>query len=237
MKKSNALMVLFILSILFVSCSKNSKTEAEIDLWPEIGPFQTNHLKVSDIHEIYYELCGNPDGIPVFVIHGGPGSGCPPAFRRFFNPEKFLIVLHDQRGCGRSNPRNELRENTTQNLVKDIERLRNELGLDKIILFGGSWGSTLSLAYAETYPDNVSKMVLRGIKLGTREEIDLRWQGAIARFFPETWEQMLSTFPDSCLPPCPENNLKLFQIGDKKKMQQCLNVLHRHFKKASMLYL
>jgi proline iminopeptidase len=127
---------------------------------------------VSDIHEIYFELCGNPKGKPVFVIHGGPGIGCSPYMRQFFNPEKFLIVLHDQRGAGKSRPNAEIRENTTQNLVEDIEQLRQKLGLEKIILFGGSWGSTLSLAYAEKYPENVSGMVLRGIWFGSKEESD-----------------------------------------------------------------
>ena len=161
------LILITFISIIFCSCSHNIDTAEEMNLWPEIEPFQTGFLKVSNIHEIYYELCGNSKGNPVFVIHGGPGGGCSPYMRRFFNPAKFLIVLHDQRGCGRSKPNAELKENTTQYLVKDIEQLRKKLNLDKIILFGGSWGSTLSLAYAETYPENVSGLVLRGVFLGS----------------------------------------------------------------------
>jgi len=164
------LILITAISIICYSCSLNSDTEEDINLWPEIEPFQTGFMKVSDIHEIYYEMSGNPEGIPVFVIHGGPGGGSSPYMRRFFNPDKFLIILHDQRSCGRSKPTAELRENTTQNLVEDIESLRKDLNLDKIILFGGSWGSTLSLAYAETYPENVSGLVLRGIFLGTKED-------------------------------------------------------------------
>ena len=111
----------------------------EIELWPEIEPFNTGYLQVSDIHEIYYELCGNPEGKPVFVLHGGPGGGSSPYMRRFFNPEQFLIVLHDQRGAGKSRPFAEIRQNTTWDLVEDIEQLRQHLNLAEIIIFGGSW--------------------------------------------------------------------------------------------------
>jgi proline iminopeptidase len=142
--------LLILIFLLSLNCTNNNNQKDEIRLWPGIEPFQSDYLKVSDIHEIYYELCGNPEGKPVFVIHGGPGAGCSPYMRRFFNPDKFLFVLHDQRGCGKSRPIAEIRENTTQELVEDIERLRNKLKMGKIILFGGSWGSTLSLAYAES---------------------------------------------------------------------------------------
>jgi len=183
------LIPILIVSLLFYNCSDNNNTTEEIKLWPEIEPFQSGFLKVSDIHEIYYELCGNPEGKPVFVIHGGPGIGCSPYMRRFFNPEKFLIVLHDQRGCGKSKPNAELLENTTQELVEDIEQLREKLKLGKIILFGGSWGSTLSLAYAETYPENVNGMVLRGIFFASMEEDNHIWNG-IPKFFPEMAESL-----------------------------------------------
>ncbi|MBN1273527.1 MAG: prolyl aminopeptidase [Candidatus Aminicenantes bacterium] len=159
-------------------------------LWPRIDPFHAGHLRVSDIHKIYYEQCGNPDGKAVFVLHGGPGGNINPYYRRFFNPEVFHIVLHDQRGAGQSRPLFELKENTTQNLVEDIERLRKHVKAEKIILFGGSWGSTLALAYAEAYPQNVSGMVLRGIFTATKEEIDHFYGGGVRPFFPEVYEKL-----------------------------------------------
>ena len=191
---SRILFLLILISILSLNCTNDSGSKHEIKLWPEIEPFQSGYLKVSDIHEIYYELCGNPEGKPIFVIHGGPGTGCSPYMRRFFNPEKFLIVLHDQRGSGKSKPKAELRENTTQELVEDIEQLRKKLEIGKIILFGGSWGSTLSLAYAETYPENVNGMVLRGIFFATMEEFNNIWNG-IPKFFPEMAESLRNALP------------------------------------------
>jgi len=137
---------------------------ARTKLWPELKPYKTDYLKVSELHKIFYQLGGNPEGKPIMVIHGGPGGGCSPDMFRFFNPQKFHIILHDQRGAGQSKPYAEIKENTTQHLVEDIEKLRQHLNLDKVILFGGSWGSTLALAYAETYPQNVSGMILRGIE-------------------------------------------------------------------------
>jgi proline iminopeptidase len=155
------------------------------ELWPVIQPYKTGFLQVSEIHRVFYQLGGNPNGKPVIVLHGGPGAGCTPAYFRYFNPEKYHIILHDQRGCGLSTPYGELKENTTQNLVEDIEKLRTHLKLGKVVLFGGSWGSTLALAYGETYPQNVSAMILRGIFLSTKEEIDHFYHGGTARFFPE----------------------------------------------------
>jgi proline iminopeptidase len=193
LKLQNPILVLILFSFL-CDCQNKKENKDEISLWPEIEPFQAGYLKVSDIHEIYYELCGNPKGKPVFVIHGGPGIGCSPYMRRFFNPDKFLIVLHDQRGSGKSKPKAELQENTSQELVEDIERLRRKLGLEKIVLFGGSWGSTLSLAYAETYPDNVDGMVLRGIFFASIEEMDNIWNG-IPKFFPEIAESLRNSLP------------------------------------------
>ncbi len=186
--------LLILISVLSLNCTNDSGSKHEIKLWSEIEPFQSGYLKVSDIHEIYYELCGNPEGKPIFVIHGGPGIGCSPYMRRFFNPEKFLIVLHDQRGSGKSKPKAELRENTTQELVEDIEQLRKKLKIGKIILFGGSWGSTLSLAYAETYPKNVNGMVLRGIFFASIEEFNHFWNG-IPKFFPEIAESLRNALP------------------------------------------
>jgi proline iminopeptidase len=161
-------------------------------LWPAQKPYQTGFLQVSGLHSIYYQLGGNPQGKPVMVLHGGPGAGCTPYYFRFFNPEKYNIILHDQRGCGRSRPPAELRENTTSALVEDIEKLRRHLNLGKVILFGGSWGSTLALAYAEAYPQQVRGMVIRGVFTATREEIDHYYGGGTAKFFPENYETFLS---------------------------------------------
>lgn len=164
---------------------------ASTKIWPELKPYKTDYLEVSKLHKIFYQLGGNPEGKPVMVIHGGPGGGCSPDMFRFFNPQKFHIILHDQRGAGQSKPYAEIKENTTQHLVEDIEKLRKHLNLDKVILFGGSWGSTLALAYAETYPQNVSGMILRGIFTGSKEEIDHFYHGATARYFPENYERLL----------------------------------------------
>ncbi len=164
-----------------------------VRLWPAIEPYETDLLKVSDLHEVYYELCGNPKGKPVFVLHGGPGAQSQPFYRRFFDPEKYLIVQSDQRGCGRSRPFAELEGNTTQDLVGDIEKLRRHLGLEKIIIFGGSWGSTLGLAYSETHPQSVSALVLRGIFTSTRAEIEHYYQG-VRSFFPEAFDRFQAEF-------------------------------------------
>jgi proline iminopeptidase len=211
--KRNVCFILFLVIILACSCQKSVTTE-ETKLWPEIEPYKTDYLKVSDIHEIYYELSGNPKGKPVFVLHGGPGAGTSPNMRRFFNPDKFLIVLHDQRGCGKSKPYGEIRQNTTQYLVQDIERLRKHLELDKIILFGGSWGATLGLAYAQAYPENVSGMVLRGIFTATKEEIDYFYHGGVSKYFPETYEKFIFSLPEPERQPKPDYLLSLIQSKD-----------------------
>jgi len=231
------LIVIIIISIFFCGCSQNNNTVEDVNLWPEIEPFQSGYFKVSNIHEIYYELCGNPKGKPVFVIHGGPGAGCSPYMRRFFNPDKFLIVLHDQRGSGKSKPNAELRENTTQELVEDIERLRKKLKLGKIVLFGGSWGSTLSLAYAETYPDNVDGMVLRGIFFASIEEEDHIWNG-IPKFFPEIADSLRNELPGygSSLVanrfPIADRLLELIQSENKADRERYAILLSRYEYKA-----
>jgi proline iminopeptidase len=188
-----------------------------ITLWPEIEPYRTDYLRVSDIHKIYYELCGDPEGKPVFVLHGGPGGSSSPYMRRFFNPEKFLIVLHDQRGAGQSTPPAEIRENTTQHLVEDIERLREHLGAGKIILFGGSWGATLALAYAETYPGNVAGMVLRGVFTATGEEIDHFYHGGVRTAFPDTYDRFVNSLPEPDRRPLPDYLLALVQSEDPEE--------------------
>jgi proline iminopeptidase len=183
----------FILMILlaFTFCNQSSENQAVDKLFPPIQAYKTGYLTVSDMHEIFYGLGGNPGGTPVMVLHGGPGAGCSPHDFQYFNPEKFHIVLHDQRGSGQSRPYAELAENTTQNLVEDIEKLRSHLKLGKVILFGGSWDSTLALAYAETYPNNVNGIILRGVFTATKDEIDHFYHGATATYFPENFEMLV----------------------------------------------
>jgi proline iminopeptidase len=184
------------------------------DAYPPIEPFRTGYLKVSELHEIYYELCGDPDGKPAMVLHGGPGGGCYPALRRFHDPEKYLIVLHDQRGAGRSKPHCELRENTTPNLVEDIEKLRKHLKLGNVQIFGGSWGSTLGLAYAETYSGNVSALVIRGVFTGTKAEIDHIYYGGVEKFFPAAYARLRSILPHPERRDYPEQLLALLRDDD-----------------------
>ena len=165
--------------------------------YPEIEPYDRGMLKVSELHTLYYEQSGNPDGKPVVFLHGGPGGGTNPKCRRFFDPKVYRIVLFDQRGCGQSTPHAELRENTTWDLVADIERVREHLGIDRWQVFGGSWGSTLALTYAQTHPDKVTELVLRGIFLARNEE--LRWfnemDGGAQYIFPERWARFRDFIP------------------------------------------
>jgi proline iminopeptidase len=210
-KAATAVLVCLLLTPFGFSCGHS---QTEIGLWPEIEPYQTGYLKVSDIHEIYYELCGNPKGTPVFVLHGGPGASCSPYMRRFFDPAKFLIVLHDQRGCGKSKPFGEIKENTTQDLVQDIESLRTHLKLGKIILFGGSWGTTLGLAYGETYPDSVCGMLLRGLFTATQAELDYYYNGGVRTFFPDAYDTLIATLPDPSKRPLPDYLVELIQDSD-----------------------
>ena len=168
-------------------------------LYDELEPFDSGKLKVSAVHELYYEQCGNPKGKPVVFLHGGPGAGLVPDYRRFFDPEAYRIILFDQRGAGRSVPHACLDDNTTWHLVNDIEQLREHFDVDKWLVFGGSWGSTLALAYAETHPERVRGLVLRGIFLGRPNEI--RWlyedsQGASA-IFPDGWEKFVGIIPEA----------------------------------------
>ena len=164
-------------------------------LFPPIEPFQSGFLKVSDLHTLAYEQVGNPNGIPVVFLHGGPGVGAQTIYRRYFDPEKFRVVIFSQRGSGKSTPLGELRENTTWDLVEDIERLRTVLGIKRWFVFGGSWGSTLGLTYAARYPNRVRGLVLRGIFLGNRSEHDWLYKDGASRIFPEAWNRYISHIP------------------------------------------
>jgi proline iminopeptidase len=162
------------------------------DLYPEIRPFHTEHLAVDDLHSLYVEQVGRREGLPALFLHGGPGAGCEPYHRRFFDPERYRVVLFDQRGCGRSTPHAELTSNTTWDLVADIEKIREHLGIERWLLFGGSWGSTLALAYAQAHPERVSGMVLRGIFLCRPQEIAWFYQHGTSRLFPDYWEDFVA---------------------------------------------
>lgn len=167
-------------------------------LYPATEPYDSGHIRVSDVHQLYYEQCGNPNGKPALFLHGGPGAGLVPDYRRFFDPQAYRVILFEQRGAGRSTPHASLVDNTTWDLVQDIETIREHFGIEQWLVFGGSWGSTLSLAYAETHPERVRGLVLRGIFLCRPKEI--RWfyedgLGASA-IFPDNWEQYLRIIPE-----------------------------------------
>jgi len=164
-------------------------------LYPPIDPFDQRVIDMGDGHRIYVEQCGNPDGIPVVVLHGGPGGGCSPAMRRYFDPTAFRVILFDQRGCGRSRPHASVIQNTTWHLVNDIEVIRKELGISRWICFGGSWGATLALIYAITHPERVAHMVLRGVFLMTRQELEWFYGGGAGAFFPELWAKFVNAIP------------------------------------------
>ncbi len=163
--------------------------------YPGIHPYTSGRLRVSDVHELYYEECGNPDGKPVLIVHGGPGGGCNNSLRRLHDPSAYRIILFDQRGCGRSTPNASLHNNTTWHLVADMERLRCHLNIEKWQLLGGSWGSTLSLAYAQTHPDRVFELVLRGIFTIRKSEIDWFYQAGCSVLFPDAWEAYQAPIP------------------------------------------
>ncbi|UMA64364.1 prolyl aminopeptidase [Roseivivax marinus] len=165
-------------------------------LYPPVDPFDQRMLDVGDGHTIYVEQCGNPRGRPVIVLHGGPGGGCSPAMRRYFDPKVYRVILFDQRGCGRSRPHASVEHNTTWHLVDDIERIRAELGLGPSIVFGGSWGATLALIYAISHPEAVTHLVLRGVFLMTQAELDWFYGGGAGMFWPETWARFTDLVPE-----------------------------------------
>ena len=172
-----------------------SKPPYERTLYPEIEPYDTGMLRVLETHKIYYEECGNQQGKPVVYLHGGPGAGCSDDFRRYFDPEAYRIVLFDQRGCGRSKPHASLVDNTTWHLVSDIEALREHCAIEKWQVFGGSWGSTLGLAYAQTHPDRVTELVMRGLFTLRRSELQWFYQDGASHVYPDFWEGYMAPIP------------------------------------------
>lgn len=164
-------------------------------LYPQLAPFDQRMLDVGDGHRVYMEQCGNPRGLPVIVLHGGPGGGCSPAMRRYFDPNIYRIVLFDQRGCGRSRPHASIEANTTWHLIADIERIREALGIDTWLVFGGSWGATLALIYGQTHADRVQHLVLRGVFLMTQAELTWFYGGGAGQFWPDVWARFTDIIP------------------------------------------
>jgi len=170
------------------------------DLYPEIEPYEQGFLKVDNGNLVYWETCGNPYGKPAIVLHGGPGSGCTPWHRRLFDPSAYRLVLFDQRNCGWSTPHasaldTDLTSNNTANLIADMERLRQHLDVDRWLVFGGSWGSTLALTYTERYPERVTEIILFGVTTGRHKEMDWLFRGGVAIFFPEQWDRLRTALP------------------------------------------
>ena len=185
-------------------------------LFPPIEPFNSGFME-RDGHQIYYEQCGNPNGKPAVFLHGGPGGGGSTTVRRFFDPKKYHIVIFDQRGCGRSKPHGCLEKNTTWDLVEDIETLKKILGINKWLVFGGSWGSTLSLAYSQTYPTSVSEMVLRGIFMLRKKELDWFYQEGASNIFPEAWEKFLEPIDENQRDDLMSAYHKIFKSDNEEK--------------------
>lgn len=180
--------------------NKHSNTLLPImtkDIYPAIDAYDSDFLEVSDLHTIHYEQSGNPDGRPVVLLHGGPGGGLSASYRRFFDPKKWRIIQFSQRGCGQSTPFAELKENTTWDLVADIEKLREHLSVDTWAVFGGSWGSTLSLTYAQTHPEKCTALFLRGIFLLRKKEIDWFYQEGASKIYPDAWEHYIAPIPEN----------------------------------------
>jgi len=171
-------------------------TETTRTLYPEIESYDQGMLEVSSVHRMHYEVSGNPDGKPVVFVHGGPGGGSDPKQRRYFDPTKYRIVLFDQRGCGQSTPFASLEDNTTWDLVADMEKLRAHLGIERWQVFGGSWGSTLALAYAQTHPDQVTELVLRGIFMLRKKELRWFYKEGASFLFPDAWEGYIALIPE-----------------------------------------
>ena len=185
-------------------------------LYPHLEPFEVNFLEIDD-HKIYYEESGNPNGKPAIFVHGGPGGGGSTEVRRFFNPELYKIIVFDQRGCGRSKPHASLKDNTTWHLVSDMERIREKLGIEQWLVFGGSWGSTLSLAYAQAHPTRVSELVLRGIFMLRKKELDWFYQEGASKIFPEPWQEFLQPIEDDKRDNLMDAYREIFYGDDQEK--------------------
>ncbi|MFN3969943.1 MAG: prolyl aminopeptidase [Gemmobacter sp.] len=175
---------------------RSGQKRASEFLFPPVDPFDQRVMDMGDGHRIYVEQCGHPQGVPVLVLHGGPGGGCSPSMRRYFDPAHYRIVLFDQRGCGRSRPHASVEANTTWHLVKDIEAIRKALGISAFIVFGGSWGATLALVYAISHPDRVTHLVLRGVFLMTQAELQWFYGGGAGAFFPDLWARFCAPIPE-----------------------------------------
>lgn len=192
-------------------------------LHPEIEPRETGYLQVSDLHTLYYELVGDPDGVKVIFLHGGPGGGISPMNRRFFDPGIYNVLLFDQRGAGKSKPQAEWRENTTQLLIEDINKLREHLGFtEPVIIFGGSWGSTLAVAYAESYPESVRGLVLRGVFLGSKAEIDHFYHGGVKPLWPENFARLQGILPNPEKHNYPEQLFTMITSGDEQTREKAV---------------
>ena len=190
--------------------------ENQLNLYPKIKPYDSGFLNI-DEHQVYFEQCGNPNGKPALFLHGGPGGGGSEDVRRFFNPNLYRIVVFDQRGCGRSKPHGCLENNTTWDLVSDIENIRKKLSIEKWLVFGGSWGSTLSLAYAQAHPKSVSELVLRGIFLLRKEELHWFYQDGASRIFPEAWSGFLDIIDEDKRDNLMNAYHEIFKSTDKEK--------------------
>ena len=190
--------------------------ENQLNLYPKIKPYDSGFLNI-DQHQIYFEQCGNPNGKPALFLHGGPGGGGSKEVRRFFNPDIYRIIVIDQRGCGRSKPHGCLENNTTWHLVSDIENLREKLDIEKWLVFGGSWGSTLSLAYAQAHPKSVSELVLRGIFLLREEELHWFYQDGASRIFPEAWSRFLDIIDEDKRDNLMSSYHEIFKSDNKEK--------------------
>ncbi len=188
-------------------------------LYPHLEPFEVSFLEIDD-HKIYYEVSGNPNGKPAIFVHGGPGGGGSTEVRRFFNPELYKIIVFDQRGCGRSKPHASLKDNTTWHLVSDMERIRKKLGIEQWLVFGGSWGSTLSLAYAQAHPTRVSELVLRGIFMLRKKELDWFYQEGASKIFPEPWQEFLQPIEDDKRDNLMDAYREIFYGDDQEKKLQ-----------------
>lgn len=188
-----------------------------LDLFPIIEPYKKGYLQVSDLHTIYYEEVGNPKGKPILFLHGGPGAGIDSTHRRYFDPQFYRIILFDQRGCGKSEPHAELKDNTTWDLVEDIEKLRMHCEVDKWVVFGGSWGATLALIYAILYPENVIGLILRGIWLSRKSEVHWLYQEGASRFYPESWEEYLKPIMKEKRENIVKAYYEIFTEGDEEE--------------------